>query len=70
LENSEYAWEDLVSSKMYITGRRWRREVMASAFGDAYELADAQAYGESCARSEHDVELANVAGRAMKICRT
>jgi len=41
-------WEDLVSSKMYITGGVGARSD-GEAFGDAYELPNAQAYGESCA---------------------
>ena len=41
-------WEDLVASKMYITGGVGARSA-GEAFGDAYELPNAQAYGESCA---------------------
>lgn len=41
-------WEDLVTSKMYITGGVGARSD-GEAFGDAYELPNAQAYGESCA---------------------
>jgi DUF1680 family protein len=41
-------WTDLVSSKMYITGGVGARSE-GEAFGDAYELPNAQAYGESCA---------------------
>jgi len=41
-------WNDLVSSKMYITGGVGARSD-GEAFGDAYELPNAQAYGESCA---------------------
>jgi uncharacterized protein len=41
-------WEDLVSSKMYITGGVGARSD-GEAFGEAYELPNAQAYGESCA---------------------
>lgn len=41
-------WDDLVSSKMYITGGVGARSD-GEAFGDAYELPNAQAYGESCA---------------------
>jgi DUF1680 family protein len=41
-------WQDMVSSKMYITGglgSRWEGE----SFGDAYELPNARAYAETCA---------------------
>jgi uncharacterized protein len=41
-------WNDLVSSKMYITGGVGARSD-GEAFGDAYELPNSQAYGESCA---------------------
>jgi DUF1680 family protein len=41
-------WSDLVSSKMYITGGVGARSE-GEAFGDPYELPNAQAYGESCA---------------------
>ena len=41
-------WTDMVSSKMYITGGVGARSD-GEAFGDAYELPNAQAYGESCA---------------------
>ena len=41
-------WNDLVTSKMYITGGVGARSD-GEAFGDAYELPNAQAYGESCA---------------------
>jgi uncharacterized protein len=41
-------WQDLVSSQMYITGGVGARSD-GEAFGDAYELPNAQAYGESCA---------------------
>src|SRR5215813_1196508 len=41
-------WNDLVSSKMYITGGVGARSD-GEAFGDAFELPNAQAYGESCA---------------------
>ena len=43
-----HLWEDMVSSKMYITGglgARWENE----SFGDAYELPNARAYAETCA---------------------
>jgi uncharacterized protein len=41
-------WDDLVSRQMYITGGVGARS-QGEAFGDAYELPNAQAYGESCA---------------------
>ncbi|GAC1632966.1 MAG: glycoside hydrolase family 127 protein [Candidatus Acidiferrum sp.] len=41
-------WNDLVSSKMYITGGVGARSD-GEAFGEAYELPNAQAYTESCA---------------------
>jgi DUF1680 family protein len=41
-------WEDLVSTKMYISGGVGARSD-GEAFGDAYELPNFQAYGESCA---------------------
>jgi DUF1680 family protein len=41
-------WNDLVSTKMYVTGGVGARSE-GEAFGDAYELPNAQAYGESCA---------------------
>jgi DUF1680 family protein len=41
-------WNDLVSTKMYVTGGVGARSD-GEAFGDAYELPNAQAYGESCA---------------------
>ena len=41
-------WTDLTTSKMYITGGVGAREA-GEAFGDAYELPNALAYGESCA---------------------
>jgi uncharacterized protein len=41
-------WEDLVNRQMYITGGVGARS-SGEAFGDAYELPNAQAYGESCA---------------------
>ncbi len=43
-----HLWQDMVSSKMYITGglgARWEGE----SFGDAYELPNARAYAETCA---------------------
>ena len=44
----ENLWQDMVSSKMYVTGglgARWEGE----SFGDAYELPNARAYAETCA---------------------
>jgi DUF1680 family protein len=41
-------WNDLVTSKMYISGGVGARSD-GEAFGDAYELPNARAYGESCA---------------------
>ena len=41
-------WNDLVTRQMYITGGVGARSD-GEAFGDAYELPNAQAYGESCA---------------------
>jgi DUF1680 family protein len=44
----EILWSDLVNRQMYITGGVGARSD-GEAFGDAYELPNAQAYGESCA---------------------
>ncbi len=41
-------WEDLTRRQMYITGGVGARAA-GEAFGDPYELPNAQAYGESCA---------------------
>jgi DUF1680 family protein len=41
-------WEDLVSRQMYVTGGVGARSD-GEAFGDAYELPNFTAYGESCA---------------------
>src|SRR6266536_5668754 len=41
-------WEDLVKRQMYVTGGVGAR-AQWEAFGDPYELPNAQAYGESCA---------------------
>ena len=41
-------WEDMTSSKMYVTGGVGSRSD-GEAFGDAYELPNFLAYGESCA---------------------
>ena len=48
LKTLETLWHDLVDRKMYITGGVGSREA-GEAFGEAYELPNAQAYGESCA---------------------
>jgi len=48
LKTLETLWTDLVNRKMYITGGVGSREA-GEAFGEAYELPNAQAYGESCA---------------------
>lgn len=44
----ETLWRDMVNHKMYITGGVGSRAT-GEAFGEAYELPDAQAYTESCA---------------------
>ncbi len=41
-------WNDLVTTKMYISGGVGARAA-GEAFGDAYELPNQRAYGESCA---------------------
>ncbi|MGA7859189.1 MAG: beta-L-arabinofuranosidase domain-containing protein [Terracidiphilus sp.] len=41
-------WEDLTAHQLYVTGGVGAREA-GEAFGDAYELPNARAYGESCA---------------------
>jgi hypothetical protein len=41
-------WEDLTRRQMYVTGGVGARSA-GESFGDAYELPNAQAYGESCA---------------------
>jgi DUF1680 family protein len=48
LKTLQTLWRDLVDRKMYITGGVGAREA-GEAFGEAYELPNAQAYGESCA---------------------
>jgi len=48
LKTLETLWGDLVKRKMYITGGVGSRQ-SGEAFGEAYELPNAQAYGESCA---------------------
>jgi DUF1680 family protein len=44
----EALWEDLSRDQMYVTGGVGARS-QGEAFGEAYELPNAQAYGESCA---------------------
>jgi uncharacterized protein len=41
-------WDDLTQHQLYVTGGVGARET-GEAFGDPYELPNAQAYGESCA---------------------
>src|SRR6266581_1128565 len=41
-------WDDMTRTKMYVTGGVGSREA-GEAFGDAYELPNYRAYGESCA---------------------
>ncbi|HEY1801028.1 MAG TPA: beta-L-arabinofuranosidase domain-containing protein [Terriglobales bacterium] len=41
-------WEDLSNRQMYVTGGVGARS-QGESFGEAYELPNAQAYGESCA---------------------
>ena len=48
LKTLNVLWEDLSRRQMYITGGVGARAEW-EAFGDAYELPNAQAYGESCA---------------------
>ncbi len=48
LKTLETLWGDLANRKMYITGGVGSRE-SGESFGEAYELPNAQAYGESCA---------------------
>jgi DUF1680 family protein len=48
LKTLETLWQDLVNRKMYVTGGVGSR-ADGEAFGEAYELPNAQAYGESCA---------------------
>jgi DUF1680 family protein len=43
-----HLWDDLSQHQMYITGGVGARAA-GEAFGEAYELPNAQAYGESCA---------------------
>ena len=48
LETLNTLWHDLSEHQMYITGGVGARSE-GEAFGDAYELPNARAYGESCA---------------------
>jgi DUF1680 family protein len=48
LKTLTHLWEDLVAHQLYITGGVGARSE-GEAFGDAYELPNATAYGESCA---------------------
>ncbi len=48
LKTLSHLWEDLISHQLYITGGVGARSE-GEAFGDAYELPNARAYGESCA---------------------
>jgi len=41
-------WDDLTAHQLYVNGGVGARAV-GEAFGDQYELPNAQAYGESCA---------------------
>ncbi len=48
LKTLTHLWEDLVLHQLYITGGVGAHSE-GEAFGDAYELPNARAYGESCA---------------------
>jgi DUF1680 family protein len=48
LQTLNNLWNDMTSTKMYVTGGVGSRAA-GEAFGDAYELPNARAYGESCA---------------------
>jgi DUF1680 family protein len=48
LETQERQWEDIVYSKMYVTGGLGSRH-KDEAFGDSYELPNDRAYAETCA---------------------
>ena len=48
LKTLNVLWDDLVSAQMYVTGGVGARSE-GEAFGDAYELPNFTAYGESCA---------------------
>lgn len=47
-------WNDIVRSKMYLTGAIGSRGTFES-FGEDYELPNATAYGESCASIGHEM---------------
>lgn len=47
-------WNDIVRSKMYVTGAIGARGTFES-FGEDYELPNATAYGESCASIGHEM---------------
>jgi uncharacterized protein len=55
-------WEDLTKRQMYISGGVGARSD-GEAFGDAYELPNSRAYGESCATGEG--KFADVIERAL-----
>ncbi len=48
LKTLNVLWDDLISAQMYVTGGVGARS-QGEAFGDAYELPNFTAYGESCA---------------------
>jgi len=48
LQTLNTLWNDMTSTKMYVTGGVGSRSE-GEAFGDAYELPNFRAYGESCA---------------------
>ena len=48
LQTLNKLWDDMTSTKMYVTGGVGSRSD-GEAFGDAYELPNFRAYGESCA---------------------
>ncbi len=48
LETQEKQWEDMIYSKMYVTGGLGSRH-KDEAFGDSYELPNDRAYAETCA---------------------
>jgi DUF1680 family protein len=48
MKTLEVLWKDLSQAQMYVTGGVGARSE-GEAFGDDYELPNAQAYGESCA---------------------
>jgi hypothetical protein len=48
LQTLNHLWNDMTTTKMYVTGGVGSRSD-GEAFGDAYELPNFRAYGESCA---------------------